>query len=86
LLFKRLQEVSHICAVFSVSFGGDYWYNSCACSVQALSLTAELQKTIGSSAKAVVSLHRALDLDIEEYNLLRDGNNSLLAGRNTLRD
>jgi hypothetical protein len=72
LLFKRLQEVSHICAVFSVSFGGDYWYNSCACSVQALSLTAELQKTIGSSAK--------------EYNLLRDGNNSLLAGRNTLRD
>jgi hypothetical protein len=48
--------------------------------------TAVLQKTIDSSAEAVISLCRVLDLNIEDYNLLKDGNNSLLAERNTLHE
>jgi hypothetical protein len=48
---------------------------------------AELQKIVfHSSAQTIISLRRALDLNIEDYNLLRDGNNSLLAERNTLYD
>jgi hypothetical protein len=47
---------------------------------------AELQKTIDSSTEAVTVLRRALDERIEDYEPLKNGNDSLLAERNTLRD
>jgi chromosome segregation ATPase len=48
--------------------------------------TVELQKSVESSTEAVTSLWQALEAGIKDYELLKDGENSLLAERNTLHD
>jgi hypothetical protein len=48
--------------------------------------TAELQKLVDSSAEDIASLRWALEAGIEDYDPLMEGNKSLLAERNTLRD
>jgi predicted nucleic acid-binding Zn-ribbon protein len=49
-------------------------------------LSAELRESANKSTETVVTLRRELDKAIEDYNLLMDGNTSVLVERNTLRD
>jgi hypothetical protein len=48
--------------------------------------SVELQRSVDSSTEAVISLQQKLEAGIEDYELLRDGNNSLLVECNALQD
>jgi FtsZ-binding cell division protein ZapB len=47
---------------------------------------AKLQGSVDSSGETIATLQRAVDAGIEDYNMLLEGNKSLLAERNALRD
>jgi chromosome segregation ATPase len=47
---------------------------------------AELQKFVDNSTEVVTSLRQAREAGIEDYELLKDGNSSLLVERNALQD
>jgi hypothetical protein len=50
------------------------------------STAVKLQGSVDSSAETIATLQHSVDAGIEDYNLMLEGNKSLLAERNTLHD